>query len=33
MCLNIKMYKYLVLNLTNMNNFDPVKVVGRGSEA
>ena len=33
MCLNIKIYKYLVSNETNMSNFHPLEVVGRGSDA
>ena len=31
-CLNIKICKCLVLNLTNMSNFQPREVVYRGSE-
>ena len=30
--LNIKICKCVVLNLTNMTNFQPLEVVGRGSE-
>ena len=30
-CLNIKIYKYLCSNLTNMSNFQPLEVVGRVS--
>ena len=32
MCLNIKICKYLSSNSTNMGNFWPLEVVGRGSE-
>ena len=32
MCLNIKIYKYFSSNLTNMSNFQPLEVVGGGSE-
>ena len=31
-CLNIKICKYLCSNYTNMSNFQPLDVVGRGSE-
>ena len=31
-CLNIKICKYLRLNSTNLSNFQPLEVVGRGSE-
>ena len=30
--LNIKIYNCLVLNETNINNFHPVEVAGRGSD-
>ena len=32
MCLNIKIWKYLCLNLANMSNFHRLEVVGRGSD-
>ena len=32
MRLNIKICKYLVSRLTNISNFHPLEVVGRGSE-
>ena len=32
MCLNIKSCKCLISNYTNMSNFKPLEVVGRGSE-
>ena len=32
MCLNIKICKYLFLKYTNMSSFQPLEVVGRGSE-
>ena len=33
MCVqNIKICKYLCSNYTNMSNFQPLEVVGRGSE-
>ena len=32
MCLNIRIFKYLCLNQTNMSNFQPLEVVGRGGE-
>ena len=32
MYLNIKICKYLCSNQTNMSNFQPLEVVGRGSE-
>ena len=32
MCLNIKICKYLCSNETDMNNFQPLDVVGCGSE-
>ena len=32
MCINITIYKYLVQNKMNMNNFHSPEVVGRGSE-
>ena len=32
MCLSIKIYKCFVSNDTNVSNFHPVEVVGRGSE-
>ena len=31
-CLDVKIFKYLVSNWTNMSNFHPLEVVGRGSE-
>ena len=31
MCLNMKICKYVCLNETNMRNFQPLEVVGRGS--
>ena len=33
MCFNINICKYLVPNLANMSNFQPLEVVDRGSEA
>ena len=32
MCLSVKICKFLVSNETNMNNFPPPEVVGRGRE-
>ena len=32
MCLNIKICKYLLSSQINMSNFQPLEVVGRGSE-
>ena len=32
MCLNIKIWKYLCSNYTNMSNFQPHEVVGHASE-
>ena len=32
MCLKIRICKYVCSNLTNMSNFQPLEVVGRGSE-
>ena len=32
MCLAIKICKCLVSNYTNVNHFQPLEVVGRGSE-
>ena len=32
MCLNIEIFKYLCSNYTNMSHFQPLDVVGRGSE-
>ena len=32
MCLNIRNRKCLVSNYTNISNFKPLEVVGRGSE-
>ena len=31
-CLNIKISKYLCSNLTNKSNFQPLEVVGHGSQ-
>ena len=33
MGLNMKIFKYLLLNCTNMSNFHPLELVDRGSES